>query len=317
MEKVAWVVGEVLVDLMPATNGDESIGNQRYRAIVGGGGANTARALARLGRRCEFIGGLSSDRFGHMAWMELERDGVGLDLSDESDRPTAKAIVALDDDGVATYSFEVEGSATFSFDSTWLPEDAPNLLHIGSLATVVSPGREALKKWVGDRHRAGTLVVFDPNVRPAFLSDIDQYREIVEEWIALADLVKASEEEIAWLYPESDQESVASRWMKLGTELIVITRGSRGMVALRSDESIGVEGVGIDLVDTVGAGDTVGAVLVEALMDSGIEALRGERLEEVLRRAALAAAITCSREGANPPSGDELMRWKGNDAVSR
>jgi fructokinase len=317
MEKVAWVVGEVLVDLIPATDGDESIGNQRYRAIIGGGGANTVRALARLGKRCEFIGGLSSDRFGHMAWMELERDGVGLDLSAESDRPTAKAIVALDDDGVATYSFEVEGSATFSFDSTWLPEDAPDLLHIGSLATVVSPGSEALKKWVRDRHRAGTLVVFDPNVRPAFLSDMDQYREIVEEWIALTDLVKASEEEIAWLYPESDQESVASRWMKLGTELIVITRGSRGMVALRSDESIGVEGVEIDLVDTVGAGDTVGAVLVEALMDSGIEALRGERLEEVLRRAALAAAITCSREGANPPSRDELMRWKGNDAVSR
>jgi fructokinase len=118
--------------------------------------------------------------------------------------------------------------------------------------------------------------------------------------------VKASDEEIEWLYPESDQESVAQRWMNLGVEIVVITRGSRGLVALRKDESVGVAGVEVEVVDTVGAGDTVGAVLLEALLDLGLDQLRGENLRKVLRRAAHAAAITCSRQGAEPPTYVEL-----------
>ena len=306
MEKVAWVAGEVLVDLIPAEDGDESIGNQRYRSVIGGGAANTAKALAKLGKRCEFIGGLSSDRFGHMAWMELERDGVGLDLSNESDLPTAKAIVELNPDGSARYSFEVEGSATFSFDESWLPQGVPDLLHLGTLASVVEPGRGALLKWARGMKEKGSLILFDPNIRSAFLGDRSRYREIVEEWIALAEIVKASDEEIEWLYPESDQESVAQRWMNLGVEIVVITRGARGLVALRKDESVGVAGVEVEVVDTVGAGDTVGAVLLEALFDLGLDQLRGENLTKVLRRAAHAAAITCSRQGAEPPTYLEL-----------
>jgi fructokinase len=152
----------------------------------------------------------------------------------------------------------------------------------------------------------GSVILFDPNIRSAFLGDRSRYREIVEEWIALAEIVKASDEEIEWLYPESDQESVAQRWMNLGVEIVVITRGARGLVALREDESVGVAGVEVEVVDTVGAGDTVGAVLLEALLDLGLDQLRGENLAKVLRRAAHAAAITCSRQGAEPPTFVEL-----------
>ena len=306
MDGVAWVAGEVLVDLIPSAEGDEPIGDRRYRAIVGGGAANTAKALARLGKRCEFIGGLSSDRFGHMAWMELERDGVGLDLIHESDRPTARAIVDLGADGSPRYSFEVEGSATFAFDESWLPKGVPHVVHIGKFVTVLEPGSLALMQWVRGIKSKGAVVLFDPNVRSAFLPDRSRYREIVEEWVALADLVKASEEDVEWLYPDSDQESVATRWMDLGPELIVLTRGPRGMVGVRRDESVGVKGVEVDLVDTVGAGDTVGAVLVESILESGLDQLRGEVLAMTLRRAAHAAAITCSRQGAQPPTRSEL-----------
>ena len=306
MAQLAWVAGEVLVDLIPSIDGDESIDGRRYRAIVGGGAANTAKALARLGRRCEFIGGLSSDRFGHMAWMEFERDGVGLDLIHESDRPTARAILDVSTDGSARYSFEVEGSTTFAFDESWLPEGSPDVVHVGTLATVVEPGSLKLMQWVREVKGKGAVILFDPNVRPAFLGERSRYRELIEEWVALADLVKASEEDLEWLYPESDQESVSTRWMERGPELIVITRGSRGMVAVRRDESVGVAGVEAQVVDTVGAGDTVGAVLVEAILDSGLDQLRGEALAATLRRAAHAASLTCSRQGAEPPTRSEL-----------
>jgi fructokinase len=305
----AWVVGEVLVDLIPADGGDEKIDGVAYRSVIGGGPANTARALAKLGVGCEFIGGLSSDRFGHMAWMELERDGVGLNLVDESDLPTAKAIVSLGSDGSASYRFEVEGSATFSFDGGWLPIGVPEVVHVGTLAVVVEPGRSALFSWVREKQSAGALVVFDPNVRSSFLGDRERYRGLVEEFVEISDLVKASEEDLQWLYPDLDQEAVIARWLGMGVELVVLTRGARGLVGIRSDESVGVAGVEIEVVDTIGAGDTVGAVMVEALLNSELESLRGDQLRAVLKRAACAAAITCSREGAIPPSGAELAEF--------
>jgi fructokinase len=312
MSKV-WVAGEVLVDLIPDSDGDALINGVRYRSVIGGGPANTARALGRLGVAVDFIGGISSDRYGHMAWMELERDGVGLDLVLESDRATAKALVSLDESGSASYRFEVEDSATFAFSRDWLPSGAPSVIHVGSLATVVGLGAEELLGWVRRLKESGSVVVFDPNVRPAFLADREKYRGPVEEWIKIADVVKASYEDIQWLYIEEDDEGdeVLSRWLHLGPSLVVVTKGEKGIVAFRSDESVGVPGVQVDVVDTVGAGDTVGAVIVESLVENGIEGLRGEVLSRVLRRAAVAAAITCSRQGANPPVFEELARVMG------
>ena len=184
----------------------------------------------------------------------------------------------------------------------------PTVLHVGSLATVVDPGAGKLLGWVKGLKELGSVVVFDPNVRPAFLGDREKYRELVEEWIKSADVVKASYEDLQWLYLEEDEESdeVLSRWLHLGPELVVVTKGERGIVGFRGDESVGVGGVAVDVVDTVGAGDTVGAVIVEGIVENGLGWLRGEFLERVLTRAAKAAAITCSRQGANPPTLEEL-----------
>ena len=303
---IAWVVGEVLVDLIPAKDGDEVIDGIRYRAVVGGGPANTAKALARLGHECAFIGGLSSDRFGHMAWMELERDGVSLDLVIESDQPTAKAILSIGEDGSASYRFEVDGSVTFGFDGGWLPEGLPDVIHVGTLATVIEPGSSEIYRWVEEKRDQGTVVLFDPNVRAAYLGDWAAYRAIVEKWVAISDLVKASSEEIAWIYPELSEVEVAEKWREMGAKLIVVTQGGDGIVGYGESGRVAVPGVEVDLIDTVGAGDIVGAVLVEAMLGGGMEALLSGNLENVLYRASVAAGITCSRQGANPPTLHEL-----------
>lgn len=311
----AWVVGEVLVDLIPAVDGDEVIDGDRYRAVVGGGPANTAKALARLGRECAFIGGLSSDRFGHMAWMELERDGVGLDFVLESDQPTAKAILSIAEDGSASYRFEVKESVTFGFNAEWLPEGVPEVIHIGTLATVIEPGSSELFSWVEKKCEQGALVIFDPNVRSAYLEDRAAYRAIVEKWVGISDVVKASSEDVCWLYPEMSEMEAVERWLGLGRKLIVVTQGSDGMVGYSGyseGAKVSVPGVEVDLVDTVGAGDTVGAVLVEAILGGGMDALLSTDLVSVLHRASVAAGITCSRQGANPPTLDEL-----NDFLDR
>lgn len=291
-----WVCGEALVDVLAEG------------AVVGGGPVNTARALARLGRTVDFIGGISTDRFGKQIVDELRGDGVGIALSSVSNQPTASARVTLDEKGGATYAFTIDGTATFDFNSTWLPDPSrfkPSVLHIGSLATIVDPGAVSLFEWAIATAEFAP-VVFDPNVRPSYLADQGRYLASVEKWVSISALVKASDDDIAWLFPGLDPISVAKKWIQNGVEAVVITRGSRGLVAVTAEESIEVPGVQVDVVDTVGAGDTVGAVVVDAILEYGLENLRGEVLRNVLDCAARAAAITCSRAGAQPPTKLEL-----------
>jgi fructokinase len=292
-----WVVGEVLVDLI---NG---------APIIGGGPANTAKALARLGERVEFIGGLSSDRYGHMAWMELASDGVGVDLSLESDKKSAMAIVEVEGDGSARYQFQLEESATFDFSQSWLPKpDGVKVLHIGTLATLVEPGASELFAWVSEMlgQREGVAIIFDPNVRPAVSSDRKLYREKVEAWVALSSVVKASDQDIAWLYPDWSESEAVKSWQDMGPELVVVTKGSDGAIAYCGDESLSVSAPTIQVVDTVGAGDTFGAVITRALKEYGANNLKGDLLYEVLELAVKAASITCMRAGAKPPTLAEL-----------
>lgn len=293
MSASVWVCGEVLVDVLP--NG----------TVIGGGAANTAKALARLGCAVEFIDGISSDEFGVRARRELIKDGVGLSLSLDSDKPTGKSIISIDAHGVGSYKFEIENSATFDFDASWLPKGAPAILHIGTLATIIEPGASALFKWAKELSEK-TVIVFDPNVRPPALPDAKKYRAAVEKWVGISEVVKVSEEDIAWLYPATSEEGVAREWIELGAKLVVITRGADGLVAISKSEVIAVPGVSVHVVDTVGAGDTVGAVIVEGLVKSGVTGLSGGVLKDVLHRAAKAAAITCTRKGAEPPTNSEI-----------
>lgn len=301
-----WVCGEVLIDLIPDSSGVR-------QPIVGGGPANTAKALARLGHEVHFIDGISHDQYGQMARKELLADEVNLDFALASDKPTAQAIVSLNANGGASYEFKLADTATFDFNSSWLPDPtrtAPSVLHIGTLATVIQPGADVLHDWAIQVAEFAP-VVFDPNIRPSVLGDRDSYLSAVEKWVAISSVVKVSHDDLKWLYPDETIDAVAHRWVNQGCALVVVTHGSEGLVGYTSDGRVGVAGAKIDVIDTVGAGDTVGAIVVEAMIQEGLFNLRGEKLEKMLIRAAVAAGITCSRKGAQPPDKHELIKAMG------
>ena len=295
-----WVVGEVLIDLLP--------GGSERKPIVGGGPANTAKALAKLGIDTQFIDGISTDTYGQMAKDKLVREGVKLDYVQYSDKQTCVATVSLSDSGSATYDFLLENTATFDFTSEWLPNpqlNRPSLLHIGTLATVIEPGASALFEWAQSVAKF-VPIVFDPNIRPSVMSDRNQYVAQIERWVGISSAIKLSEEDIRWIYPSIEIEQVVNNWLTKGPSLILITYGDKGLTGYRKNGSCSVDAIKVVVADTVGAGDTVGAVLVEAIVKDGLDSLTGSRLESMLKRAAKAASITVSRIGANPPTAEEL-----------
>ena len=292
-----WVCGEVLIDILPTG------------PVVGGGPANTAKALARLGYEVDFIDGISTDAYGVSARKELSRDGVGLGLSLTSDKPTCTATVTLDSKGSASYEFLIDGTATFDFNSSWLPDPErlkPSVLHIGTLVTIIEPGASVLFDWAV---KVGEFapIVFDPNIRPSVMGDRAKYAAAVEKWVSISSVVKVSDDDIKWLYPDDSLDAVAHRWIEAGVSCVVITRGAHGLIGFTASGMEEVDGVKVDVVDTVGAGDTVGAIVVEGIIQHSVHGLQGQVLNALLHKAAIAAGITCSRAGAQPPRAHELV----------
>ena len=276
---------------------------------MGGGPANTAKALARLGYEVDFIDGISNDAYGMSARKELSRDGVGLTLTLASDKPTCTATVTLDSKGSASYEFLIDGTATFDFNNSWLPDPErlkPSVLHIGTLVTIIEPGATVLFDWA---LKVGEFapIVFDPNIRPSVMGDRANYAAAVEKWVSISSVVKVSDDDIKWLYPEESLDVVAHRWIAAGVNCVVITRGAHGLIGFTAKGMEEVDGIKVDVVDTVGAGDTVGAIVVEAIIKHSVHGLEGQVLNAVLHKAAIAAAITCSRAGAQPPRTHELL----------
>jgi fructokinase len=298
-----WVAGEALIDLIPLNFGSED-----RLAIVGGGPANTAKALARLGIDAYFIDGISTDSYGKAIRKELEADGVHLDYTLKSKLPTCTAKVSLDAQGSASYEFLIEGTATFEFDEKWLPDPSnpPSVVHVGTLATIVEPGASKLFEWM---KKIKAPRVFDPNIRPSVISDRAQYRAVVDKWATISTVIKVSDEDLEWLYPKTSMIDAAEAWLSHGVQLVVVTLGSEGMAAFTQAGEVRVPGFKVEVSDTVGAGDTVGAIIVEGIIEHGIAQLRGELLKKVLTRAAKAASITVSRPGANPPTQEELIGY--------
>jgi fructokinase len=295
-----WVVGEVLIDLIPDRD--------QHLAVVGGGPANTAKALAKLGVETYFIDGISNDEYGQMAKAELLSANVLLDYAQYSNKPTCTAKVTLSSSGSASYEFVIEDTATFDFSNLWLPDPEslkPSLLHIGTLSTVIEPGASILFEWA---QSVGNIapIVFDPNIRPPVLGNRDEYVKKVEKWVSISSAVKVSDEDLNWLYPGRAINEIVKVWLEVGVRLVVVTLGDKGITAYRENEQISVDAVKVVVADTVGAGDTVGAVLVEAIVNNGLDKLTGEVLKTMLNRATKAAAITVSRTGANPPSKEEI-----------
>ena len=289
--------GEVLIDILPTG------------PVVGGGPANTAKALARLGLQVDFIDGISTDAYGVTARKELERDGVGLTLTLNSDKPTCTATVTLDSAGSASYEFLIAGTATFDFNDSWLPDPEalkPSVLHIGTLATIVEPASTTLHNWAV-KCAEFAPIVFDPNVRSSVVGDREKYRSAVEKWVGISSVIKLSDDDVSWLYPEESMDEVAKRWIAGGASLVVVTRGAHGIIGYTEHGYEEVDGAKVTVVDTVGAGDTVGAILVEGIMKHSVIGLQGQVLNAVLHRAAIAAGITVSRAGAQPPRLHELV----------
>jgi fructokinase len=295
-----WVTGEVLIDLIP--DGVD------HNPVVGGGPANTAKALAKIGIHAQFIDGISTDDYGQMAKDELVASGVKLDYVKYSDKPTCLAIVSLSDSGSASYEFVIENTATFDFTSDWLPNpqtERPSLLYIGTLATAIEPGASVIFDWAQSVSKVAPIV-FDPNVRPAVISNRDLYVKQVERWVSISSAIKVSDEDIKWLYPSFEIDHVVDNWLAKAPSLIVVTYGEKGLAGYRVGEKVIVDAIKVSVADTVGAGDTVGAILVEAIVKEGLGTLSGVRLEMMLKRAAKAAAVTVSRSGANPPTLKEI-----------
>jgi fructokinase len=302
---VIVVGGEALVDLVD-NGGSRS-------AVAGGGPYNTAVALGRLDVPVSFLGAVSRDSYGCVLAQLLADAGVDESLLRWSDLPTPKATVHHEEDGRNSYTFSLAGTAFTDLTPELLPQlpDDAWAIHVGTLSLAVDPPAEAYEALL-DREAGRRLITLDPNVRPDIFGDADAYRARFERLAALADIVKLSADDAAWLYPELPLAAVPELILGFGPRLVALTCGPHGAVARSRTASVDVPGMPVRVVDTVGAGDSFGAALLAALIDEralGAEAQR-ELDEEVLRRAVTyavaASAVTCTRTGAVPPSRAEI-----------
>jgi fructokinase len=307
------VCGEALIDLV-----DE--GGGQFRAHPGGSPANVAVGLARLGIQATLLARVSGDAFGRLLRNHLDRGGVDLNHVVVATEPTTLAVVSLDERGVATYDFYVQGTADWQWRPSEIPDPLPPeavALHTGSLALAVPPGAEVITDLMRREHERGQVTVsLDPNVRPTFENDRAAAIRRVEQQVSLSDVVKVSEEDLAWLYPGDEPADLARRWHDTGPAIVIVTLGSEGALAVGPKGNVVTRpAVPVRLVDTVGAGDAFTAGLLAGLSRAGLlggsnhaalTALDDAGLAELLDEAVLVAALTCARRGADPPTWMEV-----------
>ncbi|THV23606.1 carbohydrate kinase family protein [Glycomyces paridis] len=297
------VIGETLIDIITTQDG--------VRELPGGSPANVAVALGRLGRAPVLATTLAADPRGDAARRWLEASGVTVAAQAPATGRTSTAAVTLAEDGSAAYEFDLAwdlGAATIDTAAD------PIVVHAGSIATVLDPGAAAVEAALtGARGRA--LVTFDPNARPAITPDRDAVLPRVERLVAASDVVKVSEEDLAWYHPGADPVDIARDWAARGPVLVVVTRGADGSVLVRGDTVLTLPGVTVTVADTIGAGDTYTGALIDALLSLNahgpdarhvLQALTETQLRNAATWAANAAAITVSRPGADPPTRAEL-----------
>jgi fructokinase len=305
------VIGEALVDL---------VGQRGSRTMVahpGGSPANVALGLARLGDPVTLMTHLGRDAFGDMISTHLQASGVRVDGGPAAGAKTSLAVATLAA-GIASYDFRIEWDIG---ELDPLPVET-RCLHTGSLATVLEPGRAAVEDLMAREHeRARVTISYDPNVRPALLGTPEQARPQIERLVALSDVVKVSDEDLHWLHPGRADEDVAREWLSLGPALVVVTRGGNGVFAVTSGLEVRRPATQVDLVDTVGAGDSFTSGLLDGLRRAdliggqrreALAAIDESSLVSVLDAASLIAAITCSRPGADPPTLAEVEAARGS-----
>ncbi|BDZ41885.1 ribokinase [Paraoerskovia sediminicola] len=298
------VVGEALVDVVHRADGS-------VEELPGGSPANVAITLGRLDRAPVLVTCLGEDSRGARVRGWLEASDVDVRVS-PIDR-TATALARLDASGAATYEFDLGWEL--------VPDAVPagDVLHVGSIGALLEPGGAAVRDAVRRAAETGHgLVTYDPNARPSITRDRDGARAKVEQIVADADVVKVSDEDLAWFYPDVDHFESAAAWSTAGPALVVVTAGGEGSVAFRDGARIAQVPVPrVEVVDTVGAGDTYMGGLIDGLLSLGLDsgaavaAASSAQIESVCAHAARAAAVTVSRPGADPPRRDELGRPQG------
>jgi fructokinase len=305
---VIVVGGEALVDLVEA--------HGPLGPVPGGGPFNTAIALGRLGIPVAFLGTLSNDEYGALLARRLLEAGADMSLVRWSDAPTPLAVVHRHDGGENTYSFELTGTSLTDFPPDALPvlPEHVSAIHVGTLGLAVDPPAAAYEALL-DREAGRRTIVLDPNVRPAVFGDQAAYRARFERFARLADIVKLSDDDATWIYPDLELADVLEQVLGLGPRLVAITRGRLGAVAASREGSASVPALPVTVVDTVGAGDSFGAALLAALVErealepGATRPLDDSLLEEAVEYAVAASAITCTRRGADPPSRAEIDAW--------
>jgi len=301
--------GEALIDMLPRTTTD---GEAAFAPYVGGAVFNSAIALGRLGAPAGFFSGLSSDLFGGQFRDALGASKVSSTYAHTSPRPTTLAFVRLNN-GQATYTFYDENTAGRMLTIDDLPKLGSEIeaMLFGAISLISEPAGSAYEEFMRREHEARVMML-DPNIRPNFIPDKAKHLRRIREMMAMADIVKLSDEDLKWFDEAGSHEDVVRNWLDRGPKLIVVTHGSEGAVGYSKAHKVTVMPQKVKVVDTVGAGDTFNAGILASLHEQGLltKAAIGELAEDAIRKAlelgAKAAAVTVSRAGANPPWRHEI-----------
>lgn len=301
--------GEALIDMLPRTTTE---GEAAFAPYVGGAVFNSAIALGRLGAPAGFFSGLSSDLFGGQFREALGASKVSSTYAHTSPKPTTLAFVRLTN-GQATYTFYDENTAGRMLTIEDLPKLGTEIeaMLFGAISLISEPAGSAYEEFMRREHESRVMML-DPNIRPNFIPDKAKHLRRIREMMAMADIVKLSDEDLKWFDEAGSHEDVVRNWLDRGPKLIVVTHGSEGAVGYSKAHKVTVMPQKVKVVDTVGAGDTFNAGILASLHEQGLltKAAIGDLTEEAIRKAlelgAKAAAVTVSRAGANPPWRHEI-----------
>jgi fructokinase len=309
------VIGEALIDMV-GHRGSAAHDRDTYRALAGGSPLNVAVGLARLGCPTTLLARLSGDAFGQLLAAHAHLNGVRLAGPKDAPEPSTLAIATVDPMGIATYAFYVEGTSDWQWTSDELraiPAET-TILHTGSLASWIAPGRSLITDTLQARRSSGQcLISYDPNVRPGLLGGPAAARDLIEPYLPIAHVVKASDADLAWLYPDRDPLESLRAWADAGPDLCVLTRGGDGAAAIGANGTLVTSSARqVALIDTVGAGDAFMAGLLWTIRARGLDRPDGlggldvGAIADMLRDAGEVAALTCERVGADPPTAAQL-----------
>ncbi|HZW41040.1 MAG TPA: carbohydrate kinase [Agromyces sp.] len=299
------VVGEALVDIVHSVDGEHE--------HPGGSPANVALGLGRLGITAALLSDLGRDPRGTSIADHLARSSVRVLAESFSDAPTSTATALIGADGAATYEFDVR----WALRCEAMPVPA-RVVHTGSIAMFLEPGATAVEALLRSRP-AGVLVSLDPNIRPALVGDRDVARAAFERFVTIADIVKLSDEDAAWLYPGDPVEAVLGRLLDAGVGLAAMTRGEAGAILATRKHVASTAALPVDVRDTVGAGDSFMAALLAELLrvPRPVDELDGADLERLAALAVAAAAVTVGRVGADLPVAADIERMRRTAAIER